>query len=102
VSRDHKTIIPTVHLNGTSLEVLIQSRVALYDTLQDSIRRLERMEPHPRDYPERVTSDPIYKDALKQHHRRWRALIAIEKSVREEIEALSEIRETRREENRKR
>lgn len=85
--RRHKTIAPVLCLNGSAPSLLISDRIALHAALQKAIYLLERMSPHPRDY--QTAPDGTYKEAEAQHARRWNQLIAMERSVLEEIEALS-------------
>jgi len=53
-------VTPTVNLNGSSADDLIQPRIAAYDALQDAIKALQQVTPHGRDYPgdiDRCTTD---------------------------------------------
>jgi hypothetical protein len=53
-------IIPTLNLNGSSADDLIQPRIAAYDALQDAIKALQQVTPNGRDYPgdiDRCTTD---------------------------------------------
>jgi hypothetical protein len=87
--------MPQPSLNGTSLGVLIMDRQSTYDALRAAIRMLERMEPHPRDYQLVQDTKAAYELALKQHQRRWTALVAMEKSLQEELEFLFDERDRR-------
>jgi hypothetical protein len=44
-------INPTINLNGSDREYLVEQRCAAMDHLQDAIEVLARVTPHGRDYP---------------------------------------------------
>ena len=77
---------PTVHLNGTSLDVLIGQRIDLADALRLCLRALREAEPNGRDYP----GDPARLAAAIQRHRgRHDALQALLAEVEQEAEEVS-------------
>lgn len=87
--RRHKTIVPVPCVGGTSATLLLLDRKALRDSIRDTIRRLEAIEPHVRDY---AATPDIYTQAVKQHQRRWNQLLGFERAVLEEIELLADAR----------
>lgn len=44
-------IRPTLNINGSSADDLIQPRIAAYDALRDAIKALQEVTPNGRDYP---------------------------------------------------
>jgi hypothetical protein len=44
-------IRPTLNINGSSADDLIQPRIAAYDALQAAIKALQQVTPNGRDYP---------------------------------------------------
>jgi len=44
-------ILPTLNINGSSADDLIQPRIAAYDALRDAIKALQQVTPNGRDYP---------------------------------------------------
>lgn len=86
-ARRQKTIAPVLCLNGSAPSLLIADRIALHASLQKTIYLLERMSPHPRDY--QTAPDGAYTAAEHQYARRWNQLVDMERSVLEEIEALT-------------
>ena len=80
-------IIPTLNLNGSSADDLIQPRIAAYDALQDAIKALQQVTPHGRDYPgdiDRCTTD------RNAHYDRQQALYAIATEIVAEAVAIRE------------
>ena len=67
-------IRPTLNINGTSADDLIQPRIAAYDALQDVIKALQRVTPNGRDYP--GDNDQCVADR-QAHYDRLAALQAI-------------------------
>ena len=67
-------ITPTLNINGSSADDLIQPRIAAYDALQDGIKALQQVTPNGRDYPgdnDRCVAD------RQAHYDRLAALHAI-------------------------
>lgn len=67
--------IPTVHLNGTSAEDLIQQYRKAYRATQDALKALAESAPHGRDYY--VQSDGAFEKARKEHESRAERLRAV-------------------------
>lgn len=44
-------ITPTLNINGSSADDLIQPRITAYDALQAAIKALQQVTPNGRDYP---------------------------------------------------
>ena len=44
-------ITPTLNINGSSADDLIEPRIAAYDALQAAIKALQQVTPNGRDYP---------------------------------------------------
>jgi hypothetical protein len=67
-------IRPTLNINGSSADDLIQPRIAAYDALQAAIKALQQVTPNGRDYPgdnDRCVAD------RQAHYDRLAALQAI-------------------------
>jgi hypothetical protein len=67
-------ISPTININGSSAEDLIQPRRAAYDALQAASEALQQVTPNGRDYPGDIDKCMADRDA---HFNRLRALKAI-------------------------
>jgi len=71
--------IPTVHLNGTSRESLVQQRLTLIDALRDVEKAIGQAWPHGRDYY------PQGPDALSAAQQVWHERANIVSDLRDEI-----------------
>lgn len=65
-------ICPTVHLNGTSRESLMDQYRAAYRAVQDALKALANASPHGRDYY--VQEDGAYNRAAREHNERCEKL----------------------------
>lgn len=79
-----KVIVPPLHLNGTSQEVLVQQAQVVANAVSATLSTLKEAVPHPRDYPwpgpvsyERARAD-WEEDArlLRALEAKWRAKVA--------------------------
>lgn len=59
-------VTPTVHINGTSAQELVQQRLKVISVLQDLGCVMAEAAPHPRDYPDEQLLAPqaAYKRAV--------------------------------------
>lgn len=73
-------VLPVVHLNGTSLESLIEQRALAYSALTDAVKALAEMGPNGRDY----YLKPGTMDKAEAQHRRRLDML---RSLLAEIEA---------------
>ncbi len=71
--------IPTVHLNGTSRNSLVQQRIDLIDALENVEKAIALAWPHGRDYY------PQGPDALFVAQRAWTKRMNVINTLREEI-----------------
>ncbi len=71
--------IPTVHLNGTSRDSLVQQRLDLIDALRDVEKAIVQAWPHGRDYY------PQGPDALFAAQRVWTKRMNVIDALRDEI-----------------
>ena len=82
-------IIPTLNLNGSSADDLIQPRIAAYDALQDAIKALQQVTPNGRDYPgdiDRCTIDRnAHYDRLNTLHVMAAEIVAEGVAIREQV-----------------
>ncbi|HEY1898143.1 MAG TPA: hypothetical protein VGG62_17820 [Terracidiphilus sp.] len=69
---EHKTTVPTVHLNGTSPERLYESLRAAADALHQADFLLREAAPNGRDYYPQ--GDGATQLAMSLHERRWKEL----------------------------
>ncbi len=79
--------IPTVHLNGTSRNELLEQVRNAYTALQDAINVMCKAAPHGRDYYPQ-TSDAPYELARTQHYNR---ITKIEEVMKEYLQMYKEI-----------
>jgi hypothetical protein len=80
-------ISPTINLNGSSREYLVEQRRAAMDILEDAIVVLARVSPHGRDYPsdyERCLDD------RQTHFARIQALRALQEAICAEAIAIQQ------------
>jgi hypothetical protein len=81
LTADERLAVPTVHLNGTSRESLLDVRGAAYDAIQAAYRAVREIAPNGRDY---YPAGPVAMAAAEVAHRR--RLLALH-NLAEEIEA---------------
>ena len=80
-------IRPTLNINGSSADDLIEPRRAAYDALQDAIKALQQVTPNGRDYPgdnDRCVAD------RQAHYDRLAALHAIAAEIVAEAVGIKE------------
>lgn len=75
--------MPTIHLNGTSANALLDAHTTASEVLLHAIRELEMCAPNARDYPEGTGA--LY-TAQKEHEARVKAL----QQVRVELNEIAE------------
>jgi hypothetical protein len=64
------TIIPIIHLNGTSKESLLDGYVEVYKALKFSVDKLYDAAPNGRDYYVHRDGEKAFRKARKQHEDR--------------------------------
>lgn len=70
---------PTVHLNGTSKEQLLQQYTHAHQALNEALMALSRAAPHGRDY---YTQGPdAINEAIAQHNKRLNALRQVAQEI---------------------
>jgi len=85
---DIKTITPTINLNGTSREALLEQKTDLLHALREAQAALRRATPNGRDYQ---LADPSwFERALERHTRQCRVLAKLVEEVMDEAEAILE------------
>lgn len=70
---------PTVHLNGTGREELLQRYLAAADAVEAALVRLMETTPHPRDYY--VQDDQAWRLAMVEHQERVHALMQVKREL---------------------
>ena len=65
-------VTPTVHMNGTGAQELIDLNVTAMDAVEKAIEAVAKAAPHGRDYY--VSTKFTYQDALEEHTSRLLAL----------------------------
>lgn len=80
-------ITPTLNINGSSADDLIQPRIAAYDALQAAIKALQQVTPNGRDYP--GDNDACVADR-RAHYDRLAALQAIAAEIVAEAVGIKE------------
>ncbi len=72
-------ILPTIHLNGTSKESLIESLCEASQAIELAYKALKQTAPHGRDYypqgPEAI------REAIKEHNNRLRLLDEVKNEI---------------------
>ena len=74
-------IRPTININGTSKDDLIDPRIKAMGLLRDAIEALKQVTPNGRDYP---GDDAPYAADREEHYRRINAMNAIRDAIYEE------------------
>lgn len=82
-------ITPTLNINGSSADDLIEPRIAAYDALRDVIKTLAQVTPHGRDYlgdNDRFAADYVaHYDRLNALHKIAAEIVAEAVAIREQI-----------------
>lgn len=76
-----KTILPVIHMNGTSKEELLEQRLDAVRALREVRARLATMHPNGRDY---YPVDGLYQKAVEQHQRRAQVVVDLMREIEEE------------------
>ena len=74
-----KIVHPTVHLNGTSREELIDQYSGIFTAIRATRQALQNSAPHSRDYPPHGFSS--YPEAREQYQRWTKMLTDLEEEV---------------------
>lgn len=78
---------PTIHLNGTSRDALIESRSRVYDALRNTLDAMKEMAPNGRDYY--VDPDPdAFESARRLHERRGQVVLDLMAEIESEMDAI--------------
>jgi hypothetical protein len=83
-------ILPTVHLNGTAKEALMDSLTEARSALRGAIEKLEAAAPHQRDYYPQGAG--AYEFARGQHQGRVAKLSGVSEQLASMLEALEDPR----------
>jgi hypothetical protein len=75
--------IPTIHLNGTSRESLLQDLIKALEALTDATDAVQKCSPNARDYY--VQGNEAFPLARSQHEKRLQALY----TIRDELEQIA-------------
>lgn len=79
---------PTVHLNGTSRQMLLEGYQNAWESLQAAIEALAKVEFHPRDYYIHPEQD-AFLEARKQRDQQFNDLRKIQQEIYAVIEHLT-------------
>ena len=80
-------ISPTLNINGSSADDLIQPRIAAYDALQAAIKALQQVTPNGRDYAhndQSVADRQAHYDRIKAIHTIAAELVAEAHAIKEQ------------------
>lgn len=86
-------MIPTLHLNGTSFETLLNEATKAHAALTHAISALQDMTVHARDYY--VQSDSAYSTARAEHEKRVETLRRVQHELLDYTLALMMQKEAR-------
>lgn len=78
---------PTIHLNGTSRESLLESYMAAGDAITVAIQQLIQAAPNGRDYYPQ--GDGALREAMRQHEERIASLRKVMEELQEIAEAIA-------------
>jgi hypothetical protein len=82
-------ITPTLNINGSSADDLIEPRIAAYDALRDVIKTLAQVTPHGRDYlgdNDRFAADYVaHYDRLNALHKIAAEIVAEAVNIQEQV-----------------
>jgi hypothetical protein len=82
-------VLPTIHLNGTGRQALVEQLTAALDGLENALEKLRAAAPHGRDYYPQDGDNPpgtMLRQAQRQHDR-W--VNAVE-TTKADIQAIAE------------
>ena len=82
------TVLPIVHMNGTSREDLVSQRCEALTAIRDAMGSLARMTPNGRDY---YPVDGLLQEAQEQHQRRYLLLRGLADEIEAEAMAISDL-----------
>jgi hypothetical protein len=92
---EENLIIPTVNLNGTRRDRLIEQRCDAAQALDEAVVKMGLAAPHPRDFPghiepfiREVFHEDRYRTARAIHDERVKAICKIINDIREESEQI--------------
>jgi hypothetical protein len=77
------TTFPTVHLNGTSREALLEGYIDCVNAVRHAIEVCQKNGPNGRDYPRYGRIDPGISTAMTEHEARLEKLEAVLAELRE-------------------
>lgn len=72
-----KVILPTISINGTSAETLLEDYRAAYEALSTALDALTRIEFNARDYAQQENGWENWKAAQAAQQARWAAVSAV-------------------------
>lgn len=84
---------PTIHLNGTSIEVLYEQQIAVSHACRALLRALENAAPNGRDYYPQ--GDEAFRAATEQHMQHMRSVEALLQASYTRLEYLADERDRR-------
>jgi hypothetical protein len=79
-------ITPTVHLNGSSKDLLLRQYQEAFEALDAAIGALQMARPHGRDYY--IQDNRAFHVAIEQHRERLKALETVRTELRELYQAV--------------
>jgi hypothetical protein len=81
---EHKAVVPTVHLNGTSTQALLADLTAALEALRAARQRVRMAAPNARDYyPQGAAATAL---AMEQHDRHLAGLKAVSDEIEEMLD----------------
>ncbi len=87
-TKKHDLIVPTVHMNGTNRESLLEQREVFYQAICGAAEALKQMAPHGRDYY--IAEPGTFERATAQHERRQKTLDSLAQEILDEARILQE------------
>ena len=84
---------PTIHLNGTSGEVLYNLHCEAYDALRRAVQALDAAAPNGRDFY--VQGDHAIGEAMREHSERVSRLVSVLRELDELRESIADARAER-------
>ena len=86
-------VMPVVHMNGTSMESLLEQRETVYTALTTALDAFREVSPNPRDYYVGVPG--LFEQAVAQYNRRTATLQALRDEIEEEVGLLDTMKQER-------
>lgn len=81
--------VPTIHLNGTSADVLADQLMAAVTAIRDALRKLDDAAPHARDYY--LRGNGAFTKEMQEHLSRVERIQSVNRELSKILEVVSDV-----------